>query len=740
MAPSDSELQQDSSAPPSAGASAPRGAFEAWVLARPVLVLGVLAALLYLPRLGSFGFWDPTEVRVADAARVLNDHNAPTTGIRFSLVTWLVARGFRLLGTGELGGRLPLALCSIFAVLALYYAARAILRPRGALLAAVALATMPSLLFGGRQLTSSAPLTLGVTLALAGLVRLAWPPAGASAAERVIAALVAAAGLALGTASGGLLVGALGPLLAVAVALAVTTTGRARALVLGVLSLGAAVPVVLAFRKHGAYSPLLLGGTRAPQMNTVITTMLRPLGFAAVPWLALAPFAVLRALDGTLSTSEAHEGERATFARALLPAWLVTTYLAATLHATIVTDLIVPAAPVLALLAGAYLDELLSDRALRPIEGVAVGVLAIVFGHDVLLTTDAFVSVQSLEQIRWPQPLFDAGVVLFAFAAAFGVCVAAALALPDVWVLSVPARRERIRQLAIAAALGVQVLFSLALVQWLIPAASKHLSPKDLYGKTRQLDPKAPLAQYRFNATGASYYMGGRTALPLGTLDDVLTFLKRPERVFIFVGSEELASMDQAARGGSHPTAATDGNAPPPPPMTQYFVVDDSNSRFLILSNQLGPKETDLNPLRRLVFAQPTSPQNKLLINFEDKLQLVGYDLPAEVSRGEDVKVRLHFKVLAPVGASYKVFLHFDGPGARVNGDHVPLDGKFPTQFWTAGTYVIDEYILKPDRSTQPSGAFQLFFGLFAGDHRMKVKEGPSDGENRVKVGNVRVK
>ncbi len=227
--------------------------------------------------------------------------------------------------------------------------------------------------------------------------------------------------------------------------------------------------------------------------------------------------------------------------------------------------------------------------------------------------------------------------------------------------------------------------------------------PKDLYGKTRQLDPNAPLAQYRFNATGASYYMGGRTATSLTTLDEVLAFLKKPARVFIFVGSEELASINQAARAVRSTRPRRTG-PDPLSTMTPYYVIDDSNSRFLILSNRLGPKEQDLNPLRRFVSEAPTVPKHKLEINFEDKLQLIGYDLPDEASRGEDIKVRLHFKVLAPVGTAYKVFLHFDGPGARVNGNHVPLDGRFPTQFWTPGTYVIDEYLLKPDRATQPAG------------------------------------
>jgi hypothetical protein len=288
-------------------------------------------------------------------------------------------------------------------------------------------------------------------------------------------------------------------------------------------------------------------------------------------------------------------------------------------------------------------------------------------------------------------------------------------------------RWQRGQRALLLGALAAQLGFGLLIGQWFIPKASRHLSPKDLYGKTRQLDPKAPLGQYRFHATGAAYYMQGRSATQLGTLDELLAFLRRPERVFIFIGGEELAAIDQATRGG------TAGGL-------DYYVVDDSNTHFLILSNRLPSGETDRNPLRRFVTTTPPVPKTPLVINFDDKLKLLGFELPQEVRRGEDVRVRLYFEVLQPVGGSYKVFLHFDGPGARVNGDHVPLDGKFPTQFWTPGTYVLDEYLLKPDRATQPAGIFQLFFGMFAGDKRLKVKEGPSDGENRIRLGTVRVK
>ncbi len=696
--------------------------------------------MLFLLRLGSFGFWDPTEVRVADAARALMEGHAPA-GTPVAFNTGLTSLGFASQGISELGGRLPFAVCSLLALVAVYYAGRAIMRPRAALLSAIAFATMPSVLFGGRQLTSAAPLTLAVTLALGGLAHCLWPRAGSNPVARVLGALVAAAGLGLGHAAGGLLPGVLAPLLAVTVALWASGAGRARALVLTLVAVGLAVAAGLDFRKHGVVSRLLGGIPRMPQFQTVVTSVVRSIGFSTAPWLAVTPFAVLRSLDGSYTADEDDAGRRA-FARVLLPAWLATTYLMATLHAAVVTEAIVPAAPVLALLAGLYLDELLGagqrSSAQRAIEGIAVGVMAIILGHDVLLTGEAFISVQSIEQLRWPVQLNGSVVVVFAFMALFGALVAAALLLPPNWPFSDGGKRRPVQRGLVLGALGVQVAFAFTLVQWFIPTASKHLSPKDLYGKTRKLDPNAPLGQYRFNATGSTYYMGGHTAAPLNTLDDLLTFLKRPERVFVFVGAEELASIDQTARQGAKHAAGENG-PDPISTMTQYYVIDDSNSRFLILSNKLGANETDLNPLRRFVSEAPTAPQTKLSINFEDKLELIGFDIPTAVNRGEDVKVRLHFKVLAPVGASYKVFLHFDGPGARVNGDHVPLDGKFPTQFWSAGTYVIDEYLLKPDRATQPAGAFQLYFGLFAGDRRMKVKVGASDGENRIKLGAIRV-
>ena len=210
------------------------------------------------------------------------------------------------------------------------------------------------------------------------------------------------------------------------------------------------------------------------------------------------------------------------------------------------------------------------------------------------------------------------------------------------------------------------------------------------------------------------------------SVKDVFDFLDKPERVFVMAGSDELPSLDQVSRQDKKP----------------YFVVDDTNSRFLVLSNRLGPNEPDVNPLKRFISEQAPKPQHVLEADFEGrKVKLVGYDLPdCLLNRGEDFKIRLYYQVLQPIAGSYKVFIHFDGPGTRFNGDHVPLEGRFPTQHWVPGYFITDEHAMAPDRATEPSGYYRLFMGFFSGESRLKVTTGPQDGENRVKLGGVTIK
>jgi hypothetical protein len=89
------------------------------------------------------------------------------------------------------------------------------------------------------------------------------------------------------------------------------------------------------------------------------------------------------------------------------------------------------------------------------------------------------------------------------------------------------------------------------------------------------------------------------------------------------------------------------------------------------------------------------------------------------------------------------VFLHLDGCGARINGDHVPLDGKLPTQFWNTGDYIMDRYVVPTPLITTVACTYQVFMGFFSGDNRLRLRPGPATeagDTQRALVGTVVIK
>jgi hypothetical protein len=672
------------------------------------LLLG-LASVLLLPGLSRFGLWDPYEIRVADGARALIDHPVPLVQLgRSPSVPWLVELGFRYLGVNELGGRLPLALCAIAAVLALYWATSAVASKRAALIAGVALLTVPTFVLGARQLTSNAPQMLGIALGMGGLLHFFW---GASTPARRIAAVVLGfVGLALSAVSSGFLVGVIAPFAAVAVALAFEKRWVAAGVTGVIAAIAIAIVAPMWFGKI-IYEPLLTGVPHPLNHNTVITTHLRALGFGLFPWLLLYPLGVAQVLFG--------DKRRAL----VLVAWSVSVYVLGTVQAAGVGDLLLPAAPALLPLCGVYLDELLDNTERAPFVAFAVLLGAILIGHDYLTNPEVYIGAHIQEQIRWPGPLTRTPQVLLGYCIAWGALMALAIGAPLALRNRGEAGQLRGRFIAVAASLIVALGMAVGTAHAIVPQVSSQLSSKDLYGKTKQLDPGAPLGYYRFTATGTSYYSEKRASTQLNTIDNLFEFLQKPERVLVFAGADELPAIDQTSRTKK----------------INYFVIDDTNARFMILSNKLKPGDIDANPLKRFISETAPTPQRVVQANFEDKIQLIGYDAPQTVHRGEEFKVRLYYKVLAPVGGTYKVFIHFDGPGARMNGDHVPLAGRFPTQNWVTGYYITDEHVMKPDRAGEPSGPYTILMGFFAGDKRLKVTSGPADGENRVKLGPMTV-
>src|SRR5690606_22194095 len=113
---------------------------------------------------------------------------------------------------------------------------------------------------------------------------------------------------------------------------------------------------------------------------------------------------------------------------------------------------------------------------------------------------------------------------------------------------------------------------------------------------------------------------------------------------------------------------------------------------------------------------------------FDDALEFLGYSLDKErpssgipsYSWGEEMVITYYFKVHKRVPSSQKIFLHVDYPGNRINGDHYPNDGDFPTNYWLPGDIVKDVHPLKIDAYSSP-GVYTLNMGFFLGSRRMSV-------------------
>jgi hypothetical protein len=100
--------------------------------------------------------------------------------------------------------------------------------------------------------------------------------------------------------------------------------------------------------------------------------------------------------------------------------------------------------------------------------------------------------------------------------------------------------------------------------------------------------------------------------------------------------------------------------------------------------------------------------------------------------------MRTYYRVLAPVTSEWEAFIHIDGYHRRHNGDHKPMNGKYPMSLWLPGDLLMDDHEFKLEPNFTP-GSYTIYFGLFVGDTRLKVKSGPNDGDNRINGGPLRV-
>ena len=615
----------------------------------PIWWIALFAVALVLPRIGSFGFWDPWELKIAEHARDMVGSSSlfdVTVDKRFTaeppLNLVLSAIGMKIFSVGEFGGRAGNGLCAILAILAVYWAGLGLFRRRAAILSALALGSLPLFILEARQIVSDMPLVAGLALAFGGLGRYAWPSDGV---RRVRDLVIACVGFAMGLLSGGAILGVVLPCLSIAGSLLVgfglrprpddasettalcapgvgrdvpadTSFGRGlffqgargRSVLIAVAALGVVVFIVTLVTGNvaGKFSLLLGGVPRAGTPSTTFEFFIKQLGFGLFPWSALAVFALGRPLIRLGGGSEP-DGDRLAFVQLYALVFAAFGFALSSYFVLMTGEARFVALAPIAIAIGALLDEALEGVRAEPVLGLLVATGTMVVARDFVLTPEELVSVHTLAKVRWPPdlkmgPVFIAVGLLFAGGIytglatrgrAIGRVALRELGTAGVWRRRIEKAVVEAGRYGIQVAVATAVLFAVVVGHYLVPTLSKHLSFKPLiesYSRFAQHGER--IGRYKVEAQGAGFY-SRKEMVELPTAERVVDFLRSRERVFALVSATELAVLDVALKTGH----------------IGYYVVDGASSRFLLLSNRLDGSERDENPLKKDVWMAPELPK-----------------------------------------------------------------------------------------------------------------------------------
>ncbi len=276
------------------------------------------------------------------------------------------------------------------------------------------------------------------------------------------------------------------------------------------------------------------------------------------------------------------------------------------------------------------------------------------------------------------------------------------------------------------------VATSVVLAAWFVGSfhlqASAHFSPREIYDTYNALHgADEPLGEYQVGGRAAALYAHGEV-LELRSEAEVLELLARPSRVWLALPTEQLAQLDRTyrQRAGRH-----------------LFVADARNARAVLATNQPIEGRADENFLAGFVLDAPPTIQHPVNASFDRRIELLGYDLELpngdSVGPGQQFTVTWYWRCVVPVPGGYQPFLHIDGYGQRLNGDHEPVDGRYPVRMWSEGDVVVDRQELRVP-ANYPPGDYTFFIGLYSGESRLEVVEGQKDDANRVIAGRLRVR
>ena len=704
-------------------------------------------------------------------------HAPPPDAAARTLTARAIKWGRDAIADDDAGRRLPFAVLGVLTVLAAAGTAMRLAGTRAGVVAALVLLAMPLLTLQARMLTSEIGTACGASLLIYGLVALGpfaspWRAAPAApwraALDAAVASLAVAAGIAIGFYAGGALLGLVVPIGAIAAAgsLGVPVIAAirrrepvARWLVPVIATLATAGLVWLLARQlydlktpfpgmtppparalfgkaivpSGCYA-WALGATWRPDddLRMIFDSTFEQIAYGTFPWGLVAPIAMAALLGAP--------DPRRKLLGAVTLAWAGGAWVAGEAFQRKVGFTVYAGFPAMAIAVGAWLDGMLAGRARGEPDAVPPGKPLIAL-FAVLATLDVGKDQQSFAErltsllvggdaISYPTQSRLLWLPTKLWVLVLGVVTASGFAAALLaWRADESPRGRSWRRLAtagaivaIAATLGLAAFWSSI---WQ-PRLALNLSSKAIFETYQALAKPGDDLVVMGDLGQAPLAYTGAAPQTAPDRSQIIAALGRPNRVFAVAPQSELCTLHREIAG------------------KPYFVIEDRNVRNLLLSNRVDGA-VDKNPLREaIVHDEPLGiayrPKSRVV--WDGKIQLLGWDMPKTVPRGQKFDITLYYKILQPVGGAWKSLMHFDGPAGRAgNGDHDPIGGRCPTSTWTVGDYIIDRFSTSAGGGALPGGVHQVWLGFFTGTNpnwkNMPVSEAPSelrDGADRVRI------
>jgi hypothetical protein len=145
---------------------------------------------------------------------------------------------------------------------------------------------------------------------------------------------------------------------------------------------------------------------------------------------------------------------------------------------------------------------------------------------------------------------------------------------------------------------------------------------------------------------------------------------------------------------------------------------------------------------REVVLDAPPAGLGGVKARFDGGLELLGSDTTPEAPERHEMFVTTWWKLPGAMEHDLYFFVHLTRHDFQLPADHVPGDWMYPADRWQPGEILEDRTLIQLPPFTVTPGTYEVFLGVYrrSTGKRLAVLDGPSDGQDRLRLGTLVVK